>query len=144
MSEINEHYQSLDEITAIVNSFETCEIAPAQFSHGLHIAVATWYLTQSSYEEAEKQMRDGLHRFLAHYNLNGYNETITLFWMKAVQNFLLQSREKDSIVATLNEAVEHFSDSKLIFQFYSREHLMSDEAKKSWVEPDLLPLEFNS
>lgn len=144
MSQRDENYKSPDEIIAIVKSFEMCEIKPEQFSHGLHITVAAWYLTQSSYEEAEKRMRDGLHRFLSHYNLDGYNETITLFWLKAVQDFLLQYKEKDSIVAIVNDAVGHFSDSKLIFKYYSREHLMSDEAKKKHLEPDLLPLDFNS
>lgn len=135
-----QHYKSLDEIIALVESFELCEIEPNQFNHHAHITVAVWYLTQSSFDEATKKMKDGLYCFLSHYNLHGYNETVTIFWLKVVQDFLTQSKGKHSIVKLINVAVEKFNNSKIIFQHYSKEILQTEKAKTTYVEPDLKPI----
>lgn len=141
MLHIKEQYKSLDEIISLVNKFETCEIEPDEFTHRAHITVATWYLTQSGFDEGEMKMKEGLHSFLSHYNLHGYNETITLFWLKAVQDFLTQSEIENSLLSLVNNAVAAFSNSKLIFEYYSEELAKSEEAKASWVEPDLKPFD---
>lgn len=143
MSQINEQYRSLDEIISLVNRFETCETEPNNFSHRAHITVATWYLTQSGFDEAEKKMKEGLYRFLSHYDLHGYNETITLFWLRAIQNYLTQAKAENSIINLVNEIVEVFSNSKLIFEYYSEELAKSEEAKTSWIEPDLKPFDLS-
>ena len=61
------------------------------------------------------------------HDLQIYNETITVFWVRRVQSFLL---------------VEAFNNPRIIFDYYSKEHLMSDAARRSWQEPDLQPLDF--
>jgi hypothetical protein len=38
--------------------------------------------------------------------------------------------------------IAQFGDSRLIFNYYSREHVFSEEAKSGWVEPDLKPASF--
>jgi hypothetical protein len=141
---MSQHYQSLDEIVAVVRGFETCETKPEQFSHRAHITVCVWYLSQSNFDEAERKMKEGLYRFLLHYGLHGYNETITMFWLKVLQQHLSQSKEKDSIVNLVNEIAEACGDSKIIFHHYSKEILQTDEAKTTWVEPDLLPFNGDS
>jgi hypothetical protein len=141
MSQTTKSYQSLEEIIALVQSLESCEIEPAAFNHRAHLTVALWYLSQSScFEEAANKMRVGLLRFLSHNKLHGYNETITLFWLKVLKCFLDRRKDGNGFVELTNESVEFYSDSKIIFRHYSRERLMSDEAKANWIEPDLKPM----
>lgn len=137
MSQTNEEYKSLDEILSLVMRFETCEIEPKDFSHGAHITVAVWYLTQSDFDEAEKKMKEGLFRFLSHYKLEGYNETITIFWLKFLKSLLKRFEDDISLVQVINETVKSCADSRIIFRYYSKEFVDTDEAKTSWVEPDL-------
>jgi len=134
-------YQSFEEICSLVKSFESCEIKPDDFSHRVHLTAAVFYLSQSGFEEAAKNVKEGLHRFLSHYNLNGYNETITLFWLKVVEDFLRQNEKDISMLDLVNKTVEARGDSKLIFHHYSRELLNTEKAKTSWVEPDLKTLD---
>ena len=89
-------------------------------------------------------MRASLHRFLDHYghDRQKYNETITLFWLKLVDKFLEQTDKARTAVDIYNEMVEFCGDPQLIFNYYSKELLSSEEARRGWVEPDLKPLEF--
>lgn len=132
------------EIEELVESFEACAVAPAEFDHGAHLAVALWYLSRLPYADATERMRTGLHRYTAHYDARAhYNETLTIFWLRLVRRFLDQSDATPRpLVARANELLATVGGSKLAFDYYSRELIQTPEAKASWVEPDLKPLDF--
>ncbi len=72
----------------------------------------------------------------------GYHETLTLFWVRMVSHYLSVTEEKSSILeateaAKLNAISRTYSDKYLPFEYYSRDLLMSWEARTKWVEPDL-------
>ena len=135
-------FNSPDEVEAIVRSFETCEINPDDFKHAGHLAVALWYLSRYPDEEAAERMRAGLLKLLGHYGLEGYNETITLFWLRAARSFLDQSDARRPISELASELVQTHGSSRLIYDYYSKELVSSAKAKTGWVEPDLKPLDF--
>ncbi|HEX8635262.1 MAG TPA: hypothetical protein VF703_14030 [Pyrinomonadaceae bacterium] len=133
------------EIEELVGSFESCAAPPAEFDHGAHLAVALWYLARLPYAEASACMRAGLHRYTAHNNAQAhYNETLTLFWLKLVRHFLRQADDDDTrpLAERANELLASYGSSKLVFEYYSHALLQQPEAKASWVEPDLKPLDF--
>lgn len=135
-------YQSIAEIEAVVRGFEDCTIPPAKFTHRAHLTVALCYLSQSAFEEAATQMRVGLNRFLKHHHAQGYHETITLFWLKLVRHFLVDADASLTFCDLANELLNAYSNSQLIFDYYSRELIQTPEAKATWVEPDLRMLDF--
>lgn len=137
-------YESLDEIESVVRGFESCQLPPSRFTHPAHLTVITWYLSRLTAQEAAARMRAGLYRFLDHHGLGHgkYNETITLFWVKLVRRFLDDAEMNRSLLDLTNEAIESFGNSQLIFDYYSKERIFSEEAKTAWVEPDLKPLNF--
>ena len=110
--------------------FENCEYALEEFGHDEHLKVAWTYLQLYGYETALTRMRAGLLRFTAHYNKTGYNETITVFWMRRLQQHC--GEDWTDVVPG--------SGKETLFRHYTRERVMSDEAKRSWIEPDLLPI----
>jgi hypothetical protein len=132
------------EIEELVESFESCAVAPAEFDHGAHLAVALWYLSRLPYADAAGRMRAGLHRYTAYHNAQAnYNETLTIFWLRLVQRFLNRADAPPRPLAPLaNELLATFGSSKLAYDYYSRELIQTPEAKTSWVEPDLKPLDF--
>jgi hypothetical protein len=88
-------------------------------------------------------MRTGLHRYTKYNNLQAiYNETITLFWLKLVHHFLDHTDATHSLAERANELLAIYVNSKLPFEYYSRDLIESPEAKHSWIEPDLKPLDF--
>lgn len=145
MANPKNYYQSEDEIEAIVKGFENCTLPDSGFKHAEHLTVALSYLHRSglTVEDATTRMREALYRFLDKYadDRQAYNETITLFWVKVVNSFLERTDTARPIEEISNELIESFGNSNLIYDYFSREHLLSKEARKAWVEPDVKPFD---
>ena len=134
---------NLSGVEKLVHDFESCTLPLDDFKHHAHLSVTLFYLTQMSLPEATARMRRGLRRFIAHHGVTGYNETITLFWLKLVQRFLTEGGpQQQPFIKLLDELIERHGNSRLIYDYYTRELLMSEAAQGSWVEPDLKPLDF--
>ena len=74
------------EIEDLVRGFETCETGADDFKHKDHLVVAVWYVHKLGRDAALERMREGLMRFLAHYegNTQKYSEEITRYWIERV------------------------------------------------------------
>lgn len=140
------YYQSEAEIEAIVNGFENCTLPDSEFKHAEHLTVALSYLhcSRLTVEEATTRLREALYRFLDKYadDRQAYNETITIFWIRIVNSFLERTDTARPVREIANEMIESFGNSNLIYDYFSREHLLSKEGKTAWVEPDVKPLDF--
>ena len=131
-------YWSEQQLEAIVRGLETCTTPASEFPHQAHLAVATWYLADSSASQALEKMRAAILNFLGHYQIDGkYNETITLFWIRMVEQCLAELPTSYSLLERTNAVVESLKDSRLMLEYYSEELLWSEQAMKEWVEPDL-------
>jgi hypothetical protein len=138
------HFRSAAELETLVRRFEACTLAPAEFTHRAHLAVALWYLAHAAQTEAAAQMRAGLLRFIAHNHVEPqkYNETITLFWLKLVAHFRAHAGAARPLAEVANELLARFGDAQLLYKHYSRALLKTQAAKATWVGPDLRPLGF--
>jgi hypothetical protein len=132
----NLRYENEREIVEVVERFEQCEFALEEFTHARHLTVACWYLCTLPAEEALQRMRDGLQRFLAHREKQGYHETITRFWMELLENYLCHCPATD-LTSKVNSAIERFAKKDVLFSYYTRDRIMSDAARAAWVDPDL-------
>jgi hypothetical protein len=103
--------------------------------------MALWYLRRHRRDEATRLIRDGIQRYnQAQRNFTGYHETITRAWI-AVIGRLLSTGDRtrpDSVLAA--ELLQECGDKDYLLRFYTRERLLSDEARSRWVEPDLAPI----
>lgn len=134
------YYQTDDEIRALVSAFEACSFHPSEFRHYQHLTVALWYVWHLSPNEASVKMTEGIRRLAETYGKMGYHETITLFWLRIVANFVAGHRANGTVSETANTLIDRCNDKDLIGQFYSAELLATDKAKAEWVEPDLKAL----
>lgn len=132
-------YTNPDEIIANVDAFETCRTGKDTFRHQDHLVVAAVYLQQPSVADAISRMRTNLLRFLDHHQVDRqkYNETITVFWFELVAGLLNKLPPDSTLVEKCNAVVESLDNSGLVFEYYSRERLFSDEAREYFIEPDL-------
>jgi hypothetical protein len=135
-------YVNESAIEKIVKGFESCRTAADDFKHADHLAVAAWYLRNSSEAEALEKMRAGLLSFLTFHGVDTqkYHETITVFWLKLVRASLDGTDARLSWSEAVNRVIELLGDPGLIREHYSEELLQSPEAKSSWVTPDLKPV----
>ena len=136
-------FGSDEDVLEVVRKFEACDYAPDDFKHRLHLTVALVYILDSSYAEALERMRQSLHRFVAHHKLSRvYHETLTVFWIRRVQAFVEQSDKARGLTQLANELNDTCADSRIIFDYYTKERLDSDKARWYWLDSDLKPLEF--
>lgn len=136
---MNAPYRTQSEIEAVVKGFESCTTGKDEFPHRSHLTVAVYYLHISTKEDATDRMRSGLVRFLDHHAVGRakYHETLTAFWIMQVRAFVAQLDPKLSLLEQTNAVIESLGDSRLVYDYYSKELLASEEARKSWIEPDL-------
>jgi hypothetical protein len=128
----------------LTRALERGEVANENFHHVSHLHVAWAYLAESSsVQQAANKMRDTLRRFAAASGKpQKYHETITLFWVH------LLSRARAASGGERLEEIVHANPQLLEKNFplayYSAERLFSNEARTSWVEPDLKPLSIDA
>ena len=134
-------YKSEDEILNIIRVFESGTIARADWRHNEHVTVAFYYAFHHDFETALAKMRGGIFNLLDAFGVDlskemPYHETLTVFWMQTVFDFLESQKEK-SFVETANKILEVCGDKDLPLKYYSRNFLFSDEARKNFVKGDL-------
>jgi hypothetical protein len=137
--------QSLQEIASIVRSFEHCQLPRSQWTHEAHLAVGFWLLMHYSPAEAFERMKAGIQQYnqsvgIPNSQTSGYHATITQFWLRKIQQFLVDNQSTQFTPALWHQLLQQCSDPKLPLQYYSHDCLMSWPARSSWVEPDLKTL----
>ena len=113
------------------------------WNHRAHLGVASCLVFEDPVAALDN-VRTGIQRLNAHFNIpqtpeGGYHETLTRCWVVLIRSLLAQdpcqTRE-----ALANTALEQFSDKAYLLLFYTRERIISSEARYGWLEPDLQPL----
>ena len=140
-------FQSHSELKRLVEQFEDCSLPRSKWNHEAHLAVAIWYLYHLDEAEASDRMIRGIRRYNRASRVNGaprgvgYHETITLFWLALGRRYLASSRAETGLTRCALGFISLYSRRKdLVFRHYSRERLFSPMARRTWVEPDLMPL----
>jgi hypothetical protein len=128
----------------LTRALERGEIANEGFHHGAHLHVAWVYLAESSSaQQAANKMRDTLRRFAAAAGRpEKYHETITLFWVDLLSRAYMASRGGG--LEEIIRANPQLLEKNFALTYYSAERLFSDEARTSWVEPDLKPISIDA
>ena len=145
MSDEIRDYKTEAEIKSLIADFENCSLPRSEWNHQAHLTIALWYLNLFDEQEAINRVRQGILRYNQAIGIKttkdgGYHETLTLFWVRMVSHYLSVNEEKISIPETVIAIHDTYKDKYLPFQYYSRDLLMSWEARSGWVEPDLKPL----
>ena len=138
-------YCDAEEIRSFIRAFEECTLPRSKWTHPAHLTVATWYLMERSEIEATTRIRNGILRYNASQGIkttatSGYHETITLFWTRLVAKYLSMADSGKSTVELANGVISAFGNKEIPFEYYTRDRLLSLEARMRWVEPDVKPI----
>ena len=128
------------ELQQVVREFEDQTLPPLRWTHREHLAVAAVYAKRHG-DGALDCMRSGIKALNAAHGVvdtptGGYHETLTRAWMQLLRQ--LSDREPGLHELDLaNKALALLADKRLLLNYYSRESIMSAEARAGWVDPDL-------
>jgi hypothetical protein len=129
---------------AFLREFEAAALPMDQWHHRDHIRVAYLYLSRYPLEEVIGKVRSGIKALNAALKVpealdRGYHETMTLAWIHLVHCTLSEFGPAENADAFMDKHAQLLSKRALLF-FYSRDHIMSAEAKARFIEPDLTAL----
>jgi hypothetical protein len=121
-------------------AFEGGTLPKDAFHHREHIRLAWLCLGREGLSAGSERFSAGLRAFAARHGVSGlYHETITRGWIHLVWVALGASRNGggfDDFVARHPQLL----DKERLRAFYSAERLASEEARRSFLVPDLAPL----
>jgi GNAT superfamily N-acetyltransferase len=126
---------------ALWSAFHARTLSHAQWNHAAHLRIAWLHLDRYGVDEAHLRMRAGIVRLNAAHGLvespaRGYHETLTRVWLVLVAEARARARGASSAAFVAAQSLP--KDAPL--RFYSRECLLSLEARATFVPPDLAPL----
>ena len=140
--------QSLAEF---IRQFEQGTLPKPMWTHAAHLAVGTWYLvtlaeaTAAEATAVEAMAVERVRSGIRHYNEcvgtantpdSGYHETLTLFWLKTIREFLRVPDDVGKLEA-VRRVVEEFGAQRDLFKkYYSFDVVASRQARAGWVPPD--------
>lgn len=122
-------------------AFHARGLSHAQWNHAAHLRIAWLHLERYGVDEAHLRMRAGIVRLNAAHGLvespaRGYHETLTRVWLILVAEARARARGASSAAFVAAQPLSR----DVPLRFYSRERLLSLEARATFVPPDLAPL----
>ena len=134
------------QVERLVREFEACTLAGERWTHEAHLTVALWYLMRHTDAEATRIIRVAIQRYNSSRGVEmtkdgGYHETITLFYIRAIRRYLDSAGAARTLAELLDGLIATCGHKNFPFEYYSRARLLSWEARTSWLEPDLKPLD---
>lgn len=140
-------FSSEAEIKRVGEKFLDRSLPKPEWTHAAHFAVSLWLIRHRPSLDLDKKLPGLIRTFneatgTPNTDSGGYHETITRASLAAVR-----ARLAASGAAPLHEILDRLLASPLgnsgwLLEYWSREHLFSVAARRSWLPPDLKALPY--
>lgn len=134
------------EIENIYSGFKNKSLPKVEWTHKAHIIVGACFLLDHSLEETVPLIREGIKEYNVasggvNNDIDGYHETITMFWIIKINEFIKNASPINSREKLINELIdENFIQRNLPFDYFSEGLICSVLARHNWVNPNLKDL----
>ena len=133
----------ISEAEKLVEDFLKGKLKKGEFTHEAHLLTGLYMLAKHG-DEALDILRKKLSEYLASIGVentdtSGYHETLTRFWLWAIKK---EFADKNGNVHWNQTAVddlissEKLTERNLWLKYYSKEKMMSVQARRGYVKPD--------
>jgi hypothetical protein len=118
----------------------------SEWTHEAHLAATTWLLTRRPDVDIDKALPGIIRSYNesvggVNSDSEGYHETITRVFLDGVRLFLTEADLTEPLHELVNELVlSPMGRPDWPLRFYSRERLLSVEARRKFIPPDLAAL----
>jgi hypothetical protein len=134
------------EIAHLGERFLARALPKAEWTHEAHLATTTWLLLRRPDIDVDEELPDLIRRYNesvggVNSDSEGYHETITRVFLAGVRLFLSEADASEPLHELVNELLlSSMGRRDWPLRFYSRERLLSVEARRAFVSPDLAAL----
>jgi hypothetical protein len=136
-----------DEVVRLGRGLIDRTVPKVEWTHEAHFAATLWLLSHRPIAEIARDLPGYIRAYNesvggSNTDTAGYHETITQASIRAADAFL-KARRAFALCDICNALMTSpLGRSDWLLAHWSRERLFSVEARRTWVEPDLLPLPF--
>src|SRR4051812_10167080 len=139
-------FHSEAEIEHLGEGLLACTLPREEWTHEAHLAATTYLLTRRPDVDLDEELPGIIRRFNesvggVNSDTEGYHETITRVFLHGVRLFLAETDPAEPLHELVNELLlSPMGRRDWPLRFYSRERLLSVEARRAFVPPDLATL----
>jgi len=117
----------------------------AEWTHEAHLAACTWLLLERPDMDPEAELPGIIRSYNeavggVNDDTQGYHDTLTQLYIRAVRHFLAGARPADLLGAVNALLKSPLAERNWPLKHYSREALFSVAARRGWVAPDIAPI----
>jgi hypothetical protein len=138
------YLETLEDATKTVEQFEDATLPDWAWTHEAHLICALSLLSRFGINQAPLEMKNRLFKYneavgKINSDTSGYHATVTVFWLKAVWERLAVGGKINFDQATLDDLLSNvdLAYRNLFLKSYSEKMILSVEARRTYVEPDL-------
>lgn len=128
----------------LLTAFEATTLPESEWTHEAHVRIAYVYASRLDAAEALSEVRHRIKAINAALNTpeaidRGYHETITAAFMRLVANAIVLAEPFNN---SLHFCAAHpeLMHKRVLLDYYTRDRIMSWDAKRSFIQPDVKPL----
>jgi len=140
---------TVEQAKDLVSQFETCSLPKEKWTHESHFVMALWYCSHLPIPVAMQSIRNGIIKYNvsvggANTDDSGYHETITVFYTIMIINYILKNNPTANFEHKLAGLFQQsFIARDFPLNYYSKNLLMSKDARKQWIAPDIQSLQYS-
>jgi hypothetical protein len=145
---MREIYASEADIIRVGEGFSARTLPRVEWTHAAHFAAALWLMRYRPDLDARSEMPHMIRAYnesvgRINDDSGGYHETITQASLRALRGVLDANAAEMPIYQIVNALMaSSLGNPNWLLEYWSRDRLMSVEARRQWQEPDLKPLPF--
>lgn len=138
-------FTSAAAIVRIGQGLLACTLPKAEWTHEAHLAATCWLVRDRPDIDLDADLPDIIRRYNesvggVNDDTQGYHDTITHVFLAAVRSHLAARPAGEPLEESVNTLLLSPRGRRdWPLHFYSRERLFSVEARRNFVEPDLVP-----
>lgn len=122
--------------------FSNCSLKPALFNHEAHLRLAWIHINKYGIEKAIENISAQLQQYVESLGVKDkYNTTVTVAAIRAVYHFMLQSNTKDFQRFIAENHRLKYSFRELLSYHYTTDIFKSENARREYLRPELLPFD---
>jgi hypothetical protein len=129
----------------LMEAFVAATLPRGEWTHDAHLRVGAWHVHHHGADGALPLLRERIRRLNDHHGTvnsatSGYHETITVAYARLIADFLAAAPTVELEARVAGLLASPLAERAALFRFWSRERLLSPEARAAWLPPDLAPL----
>ncbi|WP_233543097.1 hypothetical protein [Sphingomonas edaphi] len=140
------HFLSDEAVARVGEGLLARSLPRAEWTHEAHLAATTYLILGCPEIDLDAELPDLIRRYNVsvggvNNDMQGYHDTITRAYLRGVRHFLEVAGTNRPIHELVNELLHSpIGRRDWPLRFWSKERLMSVDARRSWLKPDLAAL----